>query len=141
MQTLSPLLQQHLINTLATHQNAQHQQTYTMQPTPEGQSMHQQQTTQLVHNRHNNAAGDTNTIRVLRSDNSPLVRSIREYLLQVEANIPEITKYDGTRDLNDHIENYRWTMDSYYMDEKYWCIFFSTTLSGPTQLWYKCLST
>lgn len=32
-------------------------------------------------------------------------------------NILEIMKYNGMGDPNDHIENYRWTMDAYYLDE------------------------
>ena len=44
-------------------------------------------------------------------------------------------------DPDDHIENYKWTMDAYYLDEKYWCIFFPTTLSRAAQLWYKTLPT
>lgn len=30
-------------------------------------------------------------------------------------------------------------MDVYYLDKKYLCIFFPTTLSGPMWLWYKIL--
>lgn len=43
--------------------------------------------------------------RVLRSNNPPLIRSIREYQLQATTNPPDMSKYDGSSDLDDHIEN------------------------------------
>lgn len=77
---------------------------------------------------------------VLTSDNSPLARNIQDYKLPSGKNIPEISKYDGTGDPDDHIESYKWMMDAYYLDKKYRCIFFPIVLPEEAKLWYKCLA-
>lgn len=53
--------------------------------------------------------------------------------------ILNIPKYDGTTDLDEHIDTYEWTMTLLRMDKYFVCIYFPVTLSANAGKWFKAL--
>lgn len=53
--------------------------------------------------------------------------------------IPNIQKYDDTRDPDEHIDIYKWIITSLWMDKRVTCTYFPITLSGNARKWLKAL--
>ncbi|KAL7602771.1 hypothetical protein Lser_V15G16809 [Lactuca serriola] len=51
--------------------------------------------------------------------------------------IPNIPKYDGKTDPDEHVGTYEWTMTSLWMDKRLTCTNFLVMLSGNASKWFK----
>lgn len=53
--------------------------------------------------------------------------------------IPNIPKYDGTTESDEHINTYEWMMTSLRMDKRFTFTYFVVMLSGNACKWFKAL--
>nr|KAJ0211864.1 hypothetical protein LSAT_V11C400157260 [Lactuca sativa] len=70
---------------------------------------------------------------------SPFVKELLDYEIPNTAKLPTLKTYNGTTELDSHIDTYEWTMTSLKLNEKFWCTYFSTTLDGNADTWFKTL--
>ena len=79
----------------------------------------------------------TNPIEDLvhRTD-SPFTTSINGQPLPSKFKLPSLDSYDGMRDPFDHIATFKATMHLQGVPDEIMCRAFSTTLKGPTQVWF-----
>lgn len=66
-------------------------------------------------------------------------QELLQYEIPHSTMIPNIPKYDGTTDLDEHIDNYEWTMTLIKMDKRFTYTYFHVTLSGNASKWFKAL--
>lgn len=74
-----------------------------------------------------------------RSVTSPFLKELLEYELPNIAKLPHLKTYNGTTDLDNHIDMYEWTMTSLKLDKHFWCMYFHTTLDVNACTWLKTL--
>ena len=55
----------------------------------------------------------------MRSANSNFSHELLQYEILHMAMTPHMPKYDGTTNLDDHIDNYEWAMTSLEMDRRF----------------------
>lgn len=72
---------------------------------------------------------------------SPFAKELLDYKILNTKKLPHLKIYNGTTNLDSHIDTYEWTMTSLTPDERFWCMYFPTTLDGNTRTWFKTLRT
>nr|KAJ0216070.1 hypothetical protein LSAT_V11C300135490 [Lactuca sativa] len=70
---------------------------------------------------------------------SPFVKELLDYEIPNTAKLLTLKTYNGTTDPDSHIDTYEWTMTSLKLDERFWCMYFPTTLDGNADTWFKTL--
>ena len=73
------------------------------------------------------------------SISSVFFQELLHYEIPHSAMIPDIPKYHDTTDLDEHIDTYKWTMTSFWMDKRFTCTYFPVTLSGNARKWIMAL--
>ena len=67
------------------------------------------------------------------------MKELLEYEILNTAKLSHLKTYDGTIDSDSHIDTYEWAMTSIKLHERFWCMYFPTTLDGNVGTWFKTL--
>ncbi|XP_075640311.1 uncharacterized protein LOC142612066 [Castanea sativa] len=71
---------------------------------------------------------------------SPFTAPITSFPLPPKFRMPQVEAYDGSKDPLDHLESFKTLMHLQGVANEIMCRAFSTTLRGPTRVWYSRLT-
>ena len=70
---------------------------------------------------------------------SLFARELLDYEIPNTAKLPHLKNYNGSKDPDNHIDTYKWTMTSLKLDEWFWYTYFPATLDGNAGTWFRTL--